>query len=168
MGTAAVAGILVIIALIGVAQSIERLWAPSPLSSGQSHDAVENPTGLWAVEYRWGDPAPGYKQVDATRLESWQHVRIENRGEVAAYRVVAQVMDTPSSVTVPDSTVTVGDVPAGGSAWSADTFTIRVDSGQGQDPCAGLTWRIEYDDATGMHHAIENVPQFPSGEGPCP
>lgn len=170
MATMAVAGLLLVIALIGVAQGIRRFLAPDrphSAASGPSEEAIENPAGLWAVEYRWGDPAPGYEQVNATLLESWQQVCIENRGEAAAHNVVAKVMGAPASVTVLDGTVTVGDVPAGGSAWSADTFSIRVDSSQQQDPCEGLKWRIEYDDAYGNHHVIEGVPQFPPGEGPC-
>jgi hypothetical protein len=35
------------------------------------------------------------------------------------------------------------------------------------DPCAEVTWRIEYDDAAGLHHIIENVSEFPPGECPC-
>jgi hypothetical protein len=35
------------------------------------------------------------------------------------------------------------------------------------DPCEGVFWSIEYDDAAGFHHVIENVPEFPPGEGPC-
>ena len=171
MATRAVLRLIVFYALLGVAQSAGRFRKPDPLRpdrTGRSEEAAENPAGLWAVEYRWGDPAPGFKQVNPTRLESWQQVRVENRGKVAAYNLVAEVMDAPSFVTVLDGTVTVGDIPVGGSAWSEDTFSIRVDSGQKQDPCEGVVWRIEYDDAAGVHHVIEHVPQFPPGEGPCP
>ena len=58
-----------------------------------------------------------------------------------------------------------------GSAWSADTFTTHVDTSiPGIDSCEGVVWRIEYDDAAGVHHVIEGVPEFPPGEGPeaCP
>jgi len=64
------------------------------------------------------------------------------------------------STGVPDATVTVRDVPAECLAWS-------VDMTQPVDPCEGVFWRIEYDDTAGVHRVIENVPQFPPGEGPC-
>jgi hypothetical protein len=35
------------------------------------------------------------------------------------------------------------------------------------DPCEGVIWRIDYYDASGFHHVVEGVPQFPHGEGPC-
>ena len=85
------------------------------------------------VEYRWGDPASSYRQVSASVLESWQQVRIENLSRVTVHNVVAEAMDAPASVTVLDGTATVRDVPAGGSVWSANAFSIRVDSGQQQD-----------------------------------
>jgi hypothetical protein len=42
-----------------------------------------------------------------------------------------------------------------------------MESGQMQDPCEGLRWHIEHDDAAGIHHFIGVVPWFPPGEGPC-
>jgi len=123
---------------------------------------------LWAVQYRWGDPYPGYSYVDWPIFEGWMNVRIENRSSLDVYNVVATITDWPIHTTVPDPDVTVGDIPAGSSAWSGDTFTVRVDMMlPGVDPCEGVFWRIEYDDAAGSHHVIEDVPEFPPGEGPC-
>ena len=69
-----------------------------------------------------------------------------------------------------DGQVTVGDIEAGESAWSSDTFRLKIDLLEQVDPCEGIVWRIEYDDAMGVHHVLENVPQFPPGEAPgdCP
>lgn len=122
---------------------------------------------LWAIEYRWGDPPPGFSFADWPVFEGWMNVRIENRGAGDAFNVTAEVMSWPANTTVPDPDVTVGDIPAGGSAWSKDTFTVRVDMANPVAPCEGVFWRIEYDDAEGVPHVVENVPQFPPGEGPC-
>jgi hypothetical protein len=125
---------------------------------------------LWSVEYRWGPPAPGYSFADWPTFEGWMDVRIENRGGFGgdAFNVTAEVMSWPANTTVPDPHVTVGNIPVGGSAWSSDTFTTRVDMANPVDPCEQIFWRIEYDDAAGVHHVVENVPEFPPGEGPCP
>ena len=95
------------------------------------------------------------------------NVRIENRGDGDAFNVTATITDWPANTEVPDPDVAVGDIPAGSSAWSGDTFTVHVDMANPVDPCEGVIWRIEYDDAAGVHHVIEGVPQFPPGEGPC-
>lgn len=124
-------------------------------------------TDLWAVEYRWGDPAPGYSFADWPIFEGWMNVRIENRGAGDAFNVTGEVMSWPDNTEMPDPSVTVGDIPAGGSAWSVDTFTTRVDMDNPGDPCDGIFWRIEYEDAGGGNNVIDNVPEFPPGEGPC-
>jgi PKD repeat protein len=123
---------------------------------------------LWAVEYRYAAPPPGYEWAGAI-LKSWMEVRIENRGSGDAFNVTASVISWPANVdSVPDADVTIGNIPAGGSAWSGDAFTIWVDTDvTGVDPCEGIFWRVEYDDVTGAHHVVENVPEFPTGEGPC-
>jgi hypothetical protein len=128
---------------------------------------VAGEADLWAVEYRYGEPFPGYSLADWPILESWLNVRIENRGTGDAYNVTATVTGWPDNVHVPDPDVTVGDIPAGSAAWSVDTFTIRVNLSRLGDPCEGIVWRVEYDDAAGVHHVIEDVPEFPPGEGPC-
>jgi PKD repeat protein len=123
---------------------------------------------LFAVEYAWGAPAPGYKWDPFPLIFiGWTHVRIENRGNTDVYNVTASITGYPTSQTVPDPDVTIGDIAAGASAWSIDTFTTRTDMTITVDPCDGWVWRIEYDDEFGVHHIIENVPEFPPGEGPC-
>jgi hypothetical protein len=122
---------------------------------------------LWAVEYRWGDPPPGYSFA-WPYFTGWYDVRIENRGTEDVFNVTATITGAPINTEVPDPDVVVGDIPAGGSAWSGDTYTIRLDmTVPGVDPCEGVVWRVEYDDAADAHHIIENVPEFPPGEGPC-
>jgi hypothetical protein len=122
---------------------------------------------LWAVEYRWGDPTPGYSLVSWPLFEGWMNVRIENRGAGEAFNVTADLMSWPANTTVPDPSVIVGDIPVGGSAWSADTFTTVVNMASPVDVCDQVYWRFEYDDAKGIHHVVESVPEFPPGEGPC-
>lgn len=123
---------------------------------------------LWAVEYRWGPP-PAYS-FEWPWFKGRMNVRIENRGGVGgdAFNVTAEVMSWPPNTHVEDGSVTVGNIPAGGSAWSTDTFETWVDMSNPGDPCDEVFWRIEYDDAAGVHHVVENVPEFPPGEGPAP
>jgi hypothetical protein len=125
-------------------------------------------TELWAVEYRWGDPPPGYSFANWPIFVGWPNVRIENRGTGDAFNVTAELMICPDNTTVTDPFVTVGDIPTGGSAWSIDTYTTEVDMADPGDPCEECFWRIEYDDGAGFHHVIEGVPEFPPGEGPPP
>ena len=117
---------------------------------------------LRAIEYCYGDPSPGYQWLENTFIfESWLHVLIENMGDGHAYNVTATVVDQPANVTVVDGDVTIGDISSGDSAWSVDTFKLQVDMSNPQDPNEGIFWRIEYDDSEGVHHIIDNVPQFP-------
>ena len=142
-----------------------------PMTDFEQTDVVQcDVADLWAVEYGWGEPAPGYSLANWPIFEGWMDVRIENRGAGDAFNVTGEVMSWPINTTVPDTDVTVGDIPAGGSAWSVDTFTTHVDMANPLDPCEEVFWRIEYDDAAGVHHVVENVPEFPPGEGPpqCP
>jgi len=139
----------------------------SPVLSDIRIQSIPQPN-LWAVEYRWGEPAPGYSFADWPIFEGWMDVRIENRGPGDAFNVTAEVMSWPANTTVPDPNITVGDIYAGGSAWSGDTFTTRVDMAHPVGMCEEVFWRIEYDDAAGVHHVVENVPEFPPGEGPPP
>ena len=167
-----VAGAALVLPVLSVAlagcSTVARAYDQRQARPSNPRDlTADPPASLWAVEYRWGEPAPGYEHVSPTELESWQHVRFENRGQETVYNLVAGLMGVPASVTVLDGTVTVGELAAGGSAWSEDAFTLRMDTKQSQDPCEGVVWRIEYDDAAGTHHVIEGVPQFPPGEGPC-
>jgi uncharacterized repeat protein (TIGR01451 family) len=151
--------------------TIEHSVPYSKMTDFEQTDVVQcDVADLWAVEYGWGEPAPGYSLANWPIFEGWMDVRIENRGAGDAFNVTGEVMTWPINTTVPDTDVTVGDIPAGGSAWSVDTFTTHVDMANLVDPCEEVFWRIEYDDAAGVHHVVENVPEFPPGEGPpqCP
>ena len=134
-------------------------------------EKVQPPTpqpDLWPVEYVPGDPAPGESWDRWPIFEAWLNVRIENRGNGDAFNVTATVTGALANTTVPDPDVSVGDIPSFDSVWSGDTFTTHVDMANPVDPCqGGLTWRIEYDDAAGVHHVIDGIPQFPPGECPC-
>ncbi|KAF5433260.1 PKD repeat-containing protein, partial [Candidatus Methanophagaceae archaeon] len=116
-------------------------------------------------KYRWGsynwDPFP-------LTFVGRQGVRFVNTGEGDAYTVTATVTCVPINVVASDDTVTLGDIPAGGSAWSSDTFEVRVDMTNPQDPNKGIVWRVEYDDAAGVHHVVDDVPIFCGQEINCP
>ena len=113
----------------------------------------------FAVEYDWGDPPPGYSIADWPIFESWMNVRLENIGAVDAEYVTATILAAPENCQIVDGDVTVGNVAAGSSAWSSDTFRIRVDTSNPQDPDEGIFWKVEYD-ADGVHF-VEVVPEFP-------
>lgn len=124
-------------------------------------DVCEALPYLCPDEYRWGDPAPGCSYVNWPIFESWTEVHFVNSGAGDAYNVTATISYTPVNVTVVDGDVALGDIPAGGSAWSVgDTFTLEVDMNNPQDPNEGIEWRVEYDDVAGVHHVVENVPEF--------
>jgi uncharacterized repeat protein (TIGR01451 family) len=120
---------------------------------------------LWAVEYRWGAPPPGYSW-SGLNFTGWLEVRIENQGSGDAYNVEARLNSNhPKNMTIhsdPEDRVTLGNIPAGSSAWSTgDTFTVTIDMGNPQNPNEGWHWDIEYDDECGNHHVIYDVPEFP-------
>jgi hypothetical protein len=120
---------------------------------------------LWAMEYRYGEPVPGYRWDPFPYVfESWLEVRVENHGTEDVYNVTATISSAPANIAVVDGDVTFGDIPVGGSVWSPDTYTIRADVTVPYDPYEMLYWDIEYDDAQGVRHGIEDVPQFPPVE----
>ena len=114
---------------------------------------------LSAVEYCWGDPAPGYSVAGWPIFESWLSVRVENTGTIDAENVVATILVAPENCEIIDGDATVGNVATGSSAWSNDTFRIKVDTSNPQGPDEGIFWKIEYD-ANG-EHIVEVVPEFP-------
>jgi hypothetical protein len=119
------------------------------------------PANICPNEYRWGDPAPGYSFANWPMFESWTEVCFVNNGPGDAFNVTATITCVPVNVTVVDGVVSLGNIPAGSSAWSTgDTFTLKVDMGNPQDPDKGICWRVEYDDALGVHHVIENVAKY--------
>ena len=122
-------------------------------------------TVLKCVEYKWGDPAPGYR-LDGLIFESWLDVRIENPCPEAVFNVTGTISWCPANCEIVDGNITVGDLPGGSSAWSQDTFKLRVDMAVLGDPNEGIVWRIEYDDADGNHHVLEGVPEFADEEPP--
>jgi len=149
---------------IGVSPGIDTIVATG--AGETSNDAFKTweagpVVELCPDEYRWGDPAPGYSYDNWPIFESWVEVHFVNSGASDAYNVTATISYAPVNVTVVDGNVALGDIPAGGSAWSTgDTFTLQVDMSNPQDPNEGIEWRVEYDDTAGVHHVVENVPEF--------
>ena len=116
---------------------------------------VDTPN-LQVVEY-------GFYASTGYELSLWPivtgdlNVRIENHGGGDALNVIGQLTSWPLGITVPDADVSVGDLPAGGSGWSADSFSISLD--MTMSPLLGpVFWRLEYDDFLGNHHVVEGVP----------
>lgn len=115
------------------------------------------------VEYRWANPPPGYSMTvepnGTTIMESWMNIKIENISNDDAYNVQATLAKVPYDVTIIDDSVTFGNVKARGAKWSKDSFKIRVVS-KTPKPESRVWWNIEWDDSTGSHHTIKNVPMF--------
>ncbi|MEA3325553.1 MAG: PKD domain-containing protein, partial [Euryarchaeota archaeon] len=120
-------------------------------------------TNLCPDEYRWNTAVSptGYEWDPFPDLfKSWNDVHFVNTGTGDAFGVTATITCTPANVAVVDGVVTLGDIPAGGGAWSLDFFVLETDMTNLQDPNKGICWRVEYDDAAGLHHVIEDVPKF--------
>ena len=123
----------------------------------EKFEAIIPPASLCPDDYRWGDynwdPLP---DVFVGR----QEVLFKNIGTGDAYAVTATVTCTPVNVVASEPDVTLGDIPAGSSAWSSDTFELRTDMTNLQDPNKGICWRVEYDNAAGVHLVIYDVAKF--------
>jgi len=109
-------------------------------------------TSISPTGYEW-DPYP-------TLFRAWNDVHFVNNGTVDAFNVTATITCAPVNVNIVDGTVTLGDIPAGSSAWSKDFFELEVDMTNPQGPDKGICWRVEYDDAYGNHHVIEDVAKY--------
>jgi len=110
----------------------------------------------WSIHhtppYEW-DPFP-------MLFRNWTDVHFVNSGSGDAYNVTATITCAPVNVNIVDGDVTLGDIPAGSGAWSQDFFMLEVDMTNPQDPNKGICWRVEYDDAAGVHHVIEDVAKY--------
>jgi len=121
------------------------------------------PVVLCPDEYRWNTSvsSKGYDwDPFPTLFRAWNDVHFVNNGTGDAYNVIATITCAPVNVNIIDGNVTLGDIPAGGSAWSKDFFLLEVDMTNPQGPDKGICWRVEYDDVAGAHHVVENVPKF--------
>ena len=130
---------------------------PPPPAPGKARTTGQ--TELKPIEYRAGQPAPGYSRANSSIFESWNYVRVENQGAADAFDVKATITKVPANVTIVDGMVAFGNIAKGTSAWSTDTFWIKTDMSKPSNPKLGIVWKIEYDDSAGVHHVIENVPQ---------
>lgn len=137
-------------------------------------DTTTPESDLCPRQYRWstlpGHPARYEWKPYPIVFKSWQQVRLLNSGPGMAYNVTASITCTPVNVTILDGAVSLGDIPAGSMAWSTDDYALSTDLAYSPLPPAnkGIAWRIEYDDAAGCHHVIENVPQFCGAPVNCP
>ena len=113
-------------------------------------------------EYRWSiHHTPPYEWDPFPMLfRNWTDVHFVNSGSGDAYNVTATITCAPGNVNIVDGDVTLGDIPAGSGAWSQDFFMLEVDMTNPQDPNKGICWRVEYDDAAGVHHVIEDVAKY--------
>jgi hypothetical protein len=115
------------------------------------------------IAYRWANPLPGYKVTvepnGTTIMEAWMNVKIENRGNDDAFNVQAALAKVPDDVNIIDSSVKFGNVKAHSAKWSQDSFKIRVVS-KTPKPESTVWWNIEWNDVTGSHHTMQNVPMF--------
>ena len=125
-------------------------------------DIIPPQANLCPDEYRWSDyHTPGYEWDPFPLLfRSWNDVHFVNNGPGDAFNVVASISYVPANVVAVDGDVTLGDIPAGSSAWSSDFFNLEVDMTNPQNPNEGIKWTVEYDDSGGNHHVVENVPEF--------
>jgi len=107
---------------------------------------------LCPPSYEW-DPYPDI-------FRSWNDVYFVNNSPMDKYNVTATITCAPVNVTVLDGTVSLGDILAYSGKWSLDYFVLEVNMNNPQDPDKGICWTVEYDDAAGNHHVVENVAKF--------
>jgi hypothetical protein len=121
---------------------------------------------LSAIKYRYGPQ--GYQfNANKTVFTEWLQVQFTNDGPGEARNVTATITCKPNNTTVLDDTVSLGNIPAGGSAWSTDTFNLRLDL-TNANPAKNTVWQVDYDDSCGTHHTISNVPWLKGGTINCP
>lgn len=106
--------------------------------------------------------------IQTGTLYEWDvKVHFVNHGYSDAYGVTATISSAPANVDYTDDPdVTLGNIPVGGSAWSEDTFTLKIDMSNPQSPDESIMWRVEYYDNDGNPQVIENVSQFCPGHIP--
>lgn len=119
--------------------------------------------------YKWSTlHAPAYKWDPYPIFKSWMQVSFTNYGAATIYNVTATITCKPLNVTVLDGTVNLGNILAGGSAWSSDDFGLAYDMSNPQPVNKMIVWKVEYDDANGNHHTIFNVPKYCGEPIDCP
>ena len=85
-------------------------------------------------KYHWG-PEPAWNwDPEPDIFAGRQEARFENRTQEKMFNVTATVTCVPVNVEATDTQVSLGDIPAGESAWSSDTFEPRVDMTNLQEP----------------------------------
>ena len=145
------------------------LWMAAGYSLNDAIEKTKDPESIPLIpelcpdEYRWNTSVSpsGYEWDPSPELfRSWNDVHFVNSGPGDAFNVVASISYAPANVNIVDGEVTVGDIPASSGAWSLDFYELELDMTNPQDPNEGIEWTVEYDDAAGVHHVVENVPEF--------
>jgi len=99
-----------------------------------------------------------------TIFKEWLDVKILNMGSSPAYNVKAVVSCFPFYDNIVDGEVFIGDIPAGGEAWSKDYFILEINltkyQNESNNPNEGICWTIEYEDAAGSRYELKNVAKF--------
>jgi hypothetical protein len=113
---------------------------------------------LQAEEYSWG---PGGFSFGPGTFTASNIVKFGNLGPDDAYSVSASISAVPPNVTIIDGNVSLGDIPAGGSAWSSDDFSLQVDLLNPSPPNSMMYWDVTYLDDAQRRCIIRRVPKFP-------
>jgi len=85
----------------------------------------------------------GKQRVDRTVFDYTLRIKVTNEGEVPLEDVVAELLGVPENVEIIESEVVVGDLGAGATKTSGDTFTIRVDRTTLIAPL-WISWDVSY------------------------
>jgi hypothetical protein len=116
---------------------------------------------LQAYEYAWCSPGSFRFEDSGNTFIAENRVRFRNVGTEDAYNVTATISEVPTNVTVIDDTVSLGDIPVGGDAWSSDCFELSIDMTNPQDPQSMMYWDVRYIDSDQRQCIIRRVPKFP-------
>jgi len=103
-------------------------------------------------------PLVTYRRISLKAWEYTYRFTIRNYG-MDTTAVSAELQNYPAQVTVIDGNVSFGDVSAGATVSSSDTFTIRIDRSvpvRNSD----LTWRLTFTDAVGDTWVLVNFPLY--------
>ena len=114
---------------------------------------------LCPIEYTL-EPESGM-DPDTNIYTGIQKVKFKNIGYNDAFDVTATISSAPANVFVSDPDITLGDIPAGGSLWSEDAYTVEVDMSNPQDPNEGIFYTVTYYvEGNPEPQYLYNVPMF--------
>ena len=122
-------------------------------------EVVADPIELAIVGWRFG---PRRLRFQWPFFYGCFELYVENRSAQDVHNVSVALTDHPPRVGVLNGTVTVGDLPAGGAGWSEDTICLTPNF-RSRPNRSVWAWAIEYADAAGVRHAIEDTFSFARG-----